>query len=496
MGVTFTPPKVTAASSIHHRAAAEENAAVGVAAAAELRAIMTGQSDNSILLLKAAAGAGKSFLLRELVASTLEIRPGSRVAVTAFTNAQVQRLAADLANDLGRESVCLFTKKDSRAEVPQAISEQVDVFESAIEIPQSTRVVVGTAHKLGAMGEYNRLLSHFGPATNGEKPFDVLFCDEAWQLRSQYFDRVRGLASIWVAVGDVGQLPPLEIGENPWRGDSRYNPIRAWPEEFAGKPGTWERELPTVWRPAAGHLALWRAFYPEWAELDCVAAPPDRWLNSGLLAGDALEVWNQVGSGVPTLLEVDGLPEPDAADVDLPLLRFGERLLDELLSAGATLEKVIYDDDGDPTPEVQTLSAGDHGGDPLMAILATRNQAVDDAADAVDRLTEKHGLEPNDIVVSTVDKYQGQNNGITVAVHPLSGATELDDFNSAFGRLAVICTRATHGLLLLTRPGLSELLADAPARPGTPFGEPGNRTLPRQTHLRILDTFARGHMSA
>ena len=33
-----------------------------------------------------------------------------------------------------------------------------------------------------------------------------------------------------------------------------------------------------------------------------------------------------------------------------------------------------------------------------------------------------------------------------------------------------------HGLLLVTRSGLDELLADAPARPGTPLGEPGMRS--------------------
>ena len=67
---------------------------------------------------------------------------------------------------------------------------------------------------------------------------------------------------------------------------------------------------------------------------------------------------------------------------------------------------------------------------------------------------------------------------ITVAIHPLSGASALDEFNSAFGRLAVTCTRATHGLLLLSRAGLDDLLAEAPARPGTPLGEPGNPPTP------------------
>lgn len=68
----------------------------------------------------------------------------------------------------------------------------------------------------------------------------------------------------------------------------------------------------------------------------------------------------------------------------------------------------------------------------------------------------------------------------------------LDEFNSAFGRLAVTCTRATHGLLLVSRRNLDDLLAVAAPRPGTPFGEPGTRQLPRQTHQRILSTFARG----
>ena len=31
---------------------------------------------------------------------------------------------------------------------------------------------------------------------------------------------------------------------------------------------------------------------------------------------------------------------------------------------------------------------------------------------------------------------------------------------------------------MVARAGLDDLLADAPARPGTPFGEPGTRALP------------------
>jgi hypothetical protein len=338
------------------------------------------------------------------------------------------------------------------------------------------------------------MMEHFGPGCNGESAFDVLFVDEAWQLPHYLFDRVSKAAPIAVGVGDVGQLSPLEIGTNPWRGDPRYNPYRAWPTEFDDDEdeATVAVELPSVWRPAAGHLELWRAFYPEWKELNCVAAPGDRSLVADGLLEPSGSVWRQVGTGVPTLLEIDGLADAEAPDIDLPLMAQVEVLLDDLLSADFALLAADYDENGAPTGSVVTRRPGDGSLEPLIVILATRSQAVDDATDVVERLRAKHSLSETELVASTVDAWQGQTNGITIAVHPLNGATELDEFNSAFGRLAVTCTRATHGLLMVCRPGLAELLAQAPPRPGTPFGEPGNRHLPRQTHQRILAAFARG----
>lgn len=227
-------------------------------------------------------------------------------------------------------------------------------------------------------------------------------------------------------------------------------------------------------------------------ELNCVAAPGDRSLRVSGLAGVAGSIWAQVATGVPVMLEVYDLAEPEAPDVDLPLMEFVEELLDELFAAGFAIEHAMYDDAGSPTGEMATFKPGDQPADPLVVILATRNQAVDDATDSVERLRTKHGLTDKDLLASTVDSWQGQTNGITVALHPLTGASQLDEFNSAFGRLAVTCTRATHGLLVVSRPGLDQLLVEAPVRPGTPFGEPGNRHLPRQTHQRILATFTRG----
>lgn len=491
MAIQFTLPSEFE-PRVHHAEAAAGNAHVAEEASAALTARLSGETEYARFLLKAAAGAGKSHVLKRLVKDALEHDHCRRVSIIAFTNKQIHPLAVDIAKMLGKGNVCIFVKSGTRTELPDDVQKYVTVAEKSAEIPVEVQVVISTSHKLGAPSELKRQKDHLGAGRNGDKPYDVLFVDEAWQLPHYLFDRVTSAAPIWVGVGDVGQLPPLEVGTNPWRGDPGHNPYRAWPTDYTDgrdKDHTWERELPAVWRPTAKSLPLWRAFYPEWGALNCVAADGDRRLVT-TVEGEAGEIWSMVGSGVPTLLEIDGLPPAEAADVDLPLVRFVHELLGELFDAGFTLLKAEYED-ATPTGNWETWAPGQHEGDPLVAILATRSQAVEDAEDVVDELRLRHSLTDKDVVASTVDSWQGQTNGITVAIHPLTGAADLNDFNSAFGRLAVTCTRATHGLLMVSRPGLDALLGEAPARPGTPFGEPGSRQLPRQTHQRILRTFAR-----
>ncbi|GAA1659487.1 AAA family ATPase [Microbacterium flavum] len=499
MTVTFTAPLAATAEGTHHAAAAAGNAAAATKASGVLSDALSGTAPVDRILLKAAAGAGKSYVLKRLVGDALAHPRCLRVAVVAFTNKQTHPLAISLGKALGRDRVCLRVSKAAFASVPDEVETYATIAGSSKDIPEYASVVISTVHMLGAQGELGRMESALGSkAANSDSVYDVLFVDEAWQIPHHLFDSVTRAAPIWVGVGDVGQLPPLEIGSNPWRGDERYNPYRAWPTDYDEDARTWAAELPAVWRPTASQLALWRAFYPEWGELNCVAGPGDRQISLGAMAQPAADVWHQVATGGPTLLEIDGLPPADAADVDVPLLDAVEVLLDELLEQGLTLRARRFDDDATPatmaTPdeEYRSIELRERSDDPLIAVLATRNQLVDDAAEMVERLRAKHNLADTDLVSSTVDSYQGQTNGITIAIHPLTGAAKLDEFNSAFGRLAVTCTRATHGLLLVSRPGLDRLLNEAPARPGTPFGEPGNRTLPRQTHQRILATFARG----
>jgi len=473
----------------HHADAATTNVEATTHAIEALDAALAGEAGWERILLRAAAGAGKSYALKRMVDHALSNPGCERVGVTAFTNKQILPLAEDLGTALGRDRVCLRISKAKAPDLPDSVRDLVTVAEKDVEIPAEAEVIVATASMYGRVGW--RLRSQLGTTSGGGSPFDILFVDEAWQLAEYLYNPLAQFARVVVGVGDVGQLPPLDPGENPWRGDPGYNPYRAWPTAYEDSDRTWSIEMPAVWRPTAAQLQLWRSFYPEWESLDCVAAPGDRRIGLGDLKGDSAVIWSRVATGIPTLVEVDGLEDPDAPDVDLPLLTEVESWLDALFAAGFELHAKSYDDLGVPDGD-QAVTSATPDGQALVAVLATRNQAVDDAQDMVERLTERHGLDEGTIVASTVDSWQGQTNALTVAVHPLSGASRLDDFNSAFGRLAVICTRATHGLLLVARSGLDDLLATAPARPGTPLGEPGTRQLPRQTHERILRTFARG----
>lgn len=485
--LAFTRPLGVPEDARHHGEAAAANVEATTAAIGALADALAGHADHERILLRAAAGAGKSYALKRMVDQALSGLHCARVGVVAFANKQIIPLAEDLGTVLGHDRVCLRISRDQAPTLPDSVRAAVTVAEADVDVPSETEVLISTAFMLGLRGYAFRQRL---PALGHGRLFDILFVDEAWQLAQHLYRPLAPMARVTVGVGDVGQLPPLDPGQNPWRGDPGYNPFRAWPTAYDTDRKTWAVELPAVWRPTAPQLPLWRAFYPDWASLDCVAAPGDRRIELDPPDDAVGELWTQVASGEPTVVEVAGLAEPDAPDVDPPLLAEVERWLDALFTMGFRLYDKEYDDLGLPCGD-RVTSSSDPQGQTLVAILATRNQAVDDALDMVERLSDAHDLPDRTIVASTIDSWQGQTNGITIAIHPLSGASRLDDFNSAFGRLAVVCTRATHGLLLVSRSGLNDLLATAPARPGTPMGEPGTRQLPRQTHERILRTFAR-----
>ena len=324
--------------AVHRAIAAADNAAVADKASGQLLAALSGDTDIERILIKAAAGAGKSYVLKKLVEDAVNHVDCRRVAVVAFQNRQLWPIAKSLGERLGKDArhACSSPRASSIL-VPDDVPTRPLWCESIRAVAQDTQ-----GRHMHVAQDGFRLRQH-AQAPRGRRergaPFDVLFVDEAWQLPHHLFDPIEGKAPITVGVGDVGQLPPLEIGTNPWRGDPGFNPYRAWPTNYYGDAHTFETELPAVWRPTAEQLPLWRAFYPEWAALNCVAAPGDRHgrarqARRGVAA-------DGVGTGRARVCRrcsrSTGWPTPKQPTSTCRSSTFAEWLLDELFAAGFSL---------------------------------------------------------------------------------------------------------------------------------------------------------------
>src|SRR4051812_26133698 len=193
MPVRFALPPA-ADNARHHEAAAAENTAATTKAILAVSDAISRQNDYDKILLRAAAGARKSVQLRRMVVDALSHPACVRVAVTAFMNRQVWPLAKQLADQLGGAQVCLLSSTAAFPEVPDEVTAEATVVTSTAAIPPEARVVIGTASRLGAIGEYGRQLRHFGPGGNDSTPYDVLFVDEAWQMALHLFAGVRNYA--------------------------------------------------------------------------------------------------------------------------------------------------------------------------------------------------------------------------------------------------------------------------------------------------------------
>ena len=252
-------------------------------------------------------------------------------------------------------------------------------------------MVLGVSHKFRASGRGTAAAaSDFGPGANGAAPFDVLFVDEAWQLPLHRFTGRRGLAPVASASGDVGQLPadrpqPEPLARRPGlqplprlahgvrgrREDLRRRPARGVATDRAsscrcGGPSTATGTGWTAWpRPATGRIEL------------------------PAMTGPAADVWTAVATGQPDPAR-GRRPRrtPEAPDIDQPLLDVVEELLAPLLERRLHDRRAALRRRRRARWTSERVHSAEPHGDPLIVVLATRNQAVDDATAMVERLIE------------------------------------------------------------------------------------------------------------
>lgn len=160
----FSKPIIELSNARHHAEAAIGNVDVTTQAIAVLRDALSGDNDYERILLKAAAGAGKSYALRRMVDDALGEPGCTRVGVTAFANKQVFPLAHELGKMLGKENVCLLVAEARLEDVPDATMEAATVVVSYKDCPPEAKVLLGTTHKLEGIARW--LIKSIGPAGN------------------------------------------------------------------------------------------------------------------------------------------------------------------------------------------------------------------------------------------------------------------------------------------------------------------------------------------
>src|SRR3954469_2008441 len=190
MTVALTPPTAVATSAYHHSRAAAENEAAAKFAKGQLLDALNGSSDISTILLRAAAGAGKSYVLKQLVQDAIVQPQCLRVAVTAFQNRQLWPLAESLGTAVGKDKVYLWSSKGRFNDVPDSVKAAATVVDSGNAVPTDASVVIATSHMFGEIGPRKIVRDHFTPSFHGDYRFDALFVDEAWQLASHRFDKL------------------------------------------------------------------------------------------------------------------------------------------------------------------------------------------------------------------------------------------------------------------------------------------------------------------
>ena len=282
-------------------------------------------------------------------------------------------------------------------------------------------------------------------------------------------------APIVVGVGDVGQLPPIEAQRQPLARRPRLQPLpRLAYARTRPAQSTFAIDLPAVWRPHGNQLGIWRAFYRDWERLDCVAAPEDRTIDLPPMNGAAADIWRSGRERASDTARGRWARGPRGAR-HRPAAPAGDRGHDGAAPRGRVQRprSAIYDDTGAPVGTSRDPLVTARHGDPLIVILASRNAAVDDAHQLVERLTEMNGLRGGGSSqrppsTSGRDRPTGSPSLFIHSLAPTSSTTSTPPSADS----PSTCTRATHGLLLVTRAGIDLLLSEAPARPGTPLGEP------------------------
>ena len=408
------------------------------------------ESNQSLLVLKAPPGSGKTYVTLHAVA--LARHRGRRVAVATQTNKQAEDFCRRMAEDFPRFVVHRWASA-GRRERPLGDSVR---WHRGRDLPQGPCIVVSTSAKWGTSD------------LDGQDPFDVLFIDEAWQLCWADFMLFSGVASRFVLVGDPGQIPPVvPVDVSRWQ-TSRRPPHVPAPEVILRDKTlpTRRLELPVSTRLPPDTCALVQAFYDF--PFAAWAAPGERRLvlptgNSDDSVADRVLALLTTGSTALLLLPTPAGGPPQEEDTELA--RAAAAVVRRALERFAS----VHTESGEAPlrPEDIGLSA-------THRVMNTR------LADALGDLAGQ-------VSVDTPERWQGLERPLMVIVHPLSGVTQPSVFDLATGRLCVMTSRHSVGVVIVARDHVGQTLEQMLPRAEQCLGQRDEAGRGRAQHRAVWD---------
>lgn len=381
-----------------------------------LQAIDQGQG---LVLVKAPPGSGKTYIT--LRGMALARHRGLRVAVAAQTNNQADDIVRRFAARFPMIPITRFAAADH--EPPEDLPGSVRWLSEARSLPVGADIVVATSAKWAVSRDIETC--------------DWLFIDEAWQLSWAEFMLLGEVAARFVLVGDPGQIEPtVRIDVSRWQTSHRkpHDPAPRVLLNDSELPKT-VLELPVSTRLPADTVELVRPFYDF--DFQAWSQPGERQLLLSPAPADPInQVWDSLGTGSVILAKAP-TPESVLSDGDLSLAQAAATLLRRLLSRYPRVRM-----DG----LVSELKPSDVG------VVATHRVMVTQVNDALGDLA---GV----VRCDTVERWQGLERKIMIALHPLSSQPHPTVFDLNAGRLNVLLSRHQVGLVLLSRDHVGETLA-------------------------------------
>lgn len=401
-------------------------------------------------LVKAPPGAGKTYLLLELLAAG--IGAGMRLAVGTFTNAQADDVCRRLATDHPSVPVVRFI---SGSALDPDLPPGVGVVRSKGDLPSGSCVVVASTAKWG--------LSDIDG-------FDALLIDEAWQISWADFLLLLPLAERFLLIGDPGQIPPVvSIATDRWE-TSPNAPHLPTPQLLLadGSRGAVLEELPGSRRLPADAVEAVNEFYDF--RFGAFAEPGERYVR-----------FRTNGGSGPLDRALDLLAETSIVGVTLPTPDDGPpvEIDDEIALAVAGLVTRLLDRE----PRASHCAATARRG------VALRPEDIGIVSTHRTMNTRLHYRLPKGLQhrvrVDTPERWQGLERKVMIAVHPLSGVTEPTSFELETGRLCVMASRHQCALVVATRDHISDTLRDHIVTADQPVGRSDVAGIGHHRHTRF-----------